>query len=105
MGPMRFACLRPRMKLLNAPLKGTQQHIRSLPLRLAVTAQRMAVQAFLTLLIAGLASAQEWELIWEDNFDTFDSSKWDHEVTMWGGGVSSIIHDNSTKDKRIWNQL
>ena len=44
--------------------------------------------AFLTLLLAGLATAQEWELIWEDNFDTFDTSKWDHEVTMWGGGVS-----------------
>ena len=31
---------------------------------------------------------EEWRLVWEDNFDFFDSSKWDHEVTAWGGGVS-----------------
>lgn len=29
---------------------------------------------------------EEWRLIWEDNFDFFDSSKWEHEVTAWGGG-------------------
>jgi beta-glucanase (GH16 family) len=29
---------------------------------------------------------QDWELIWEDNFDTFDPSKWDYEITAWGGG-------------------
>lgn len=26
------------------------------------------------------------ELIFEDNFDNFDLSKWHHEVSMWGGG-------------------
>jgi hypothetical protein len=29
-------------------------------------------------------------LIFEDNFDFLDTSKWSHEVTMAGGGVSSF---------------
>ncbi len=30
-----------------------------------------------------------YELVWEDNFDTLDlENNWDHEVTPWGGGVS-----------------
>jgi len=28
------------------------------------------------------------ELIWEDNFDSFDFDSWQHEITMSGGGVS-----------------
>ena len=39
-------------------------------------------------------SAQDgdWELVWEDNFDFLDSTKWDYEVTAWGGGVSIILY-------------
>ena len=25
-------------------------------------------------------------LVWEDNFDTLDFTKWQHEITMGGGG-------------------
>jgi hypothetical protein len=31
------------------------------------------------------------ELIFEDNFDTLDFDKWEHERTMSGGGVRSYI--------------
>ena len=39
-------------------------------------------------------SAQDgdWELVWEDNFDFLDYTKWDYEVTAWGGGVSIICY-------------
>lgn len=40
--------------------------------------------------VSGLQSPQHnycaGELIFEDNFDTLDKSKWLHENTMWGGG-------------------
>ncbi len=41
--------------------------------------------------LLGAATAQDgdWELVWEDNFDTLDESKWDWEITAWGGGVST----------------
>ena len=35
---------------------------------------------------------KRWKLIFEDNFDKLDITKWDHEVTMWGGGVSKKQH-------------
>ena len=52
------------------------------------------------------AQDENWELVWEDNFDFLDYTKWDYEVTAWGGGVSKIweIHVTSphwTKKKRI----
>ena len=34
----------------------------------------------------------DWELVWEDNFDFLDYTKWDYEVTAWGGGVSIISY-------------
>ena len=39
-------------------------------------------------------SAQDgdWELVWEDNFDFLDYTKWDYEVTAWGGGVSILCY-------------
>ncbi len=36
-----------------------------------------------------LASDSNYKLVWEDNFDTLDFNKWEHEVTAWGGGVSN----------------
>ena len=39
------------------------------------------------LLLSGATYCQQWELVWEDNFDTLDPGKWEHEVTAWGGGV------------------
>ena len=39
------------------------------------------------------AQYEDWELIWEDNFDFLDTSKWDHEVTAWGGGVSDVLNN------------
>lgn len=31
------------------------------------------------------------ELIFEDNFDEFDLNVWQHENSLWGGGVSSTL--------------
>ncbi|ELT92417.1 hypothetical protein CAPTEDRAFT_92778 [Capitella teleta] len=36
--------------------------------------------------LLGAALGQEWNLIWEDEFDSLDEEKWEHEVTAWGGG-------------------
>ena len=33
------------------------------------------------------AFAENMELVFEDNFESFDTNKWSHEITMWGGGV------------------
>jgi len=38
------------------------------------------------LAVLGGIFAQEYELVWEDNFDTLDLNKWQYEVTAWGGG-------------------
>jgi beta-glucanase (GH16 family) len=42
---------------------------------------------FLVLLLAG-AHAQDWNLIWQDEFDgdSLNYDNWSHEVTAWGGG-------------------
>ena len=47
----------------------------------------------LLLIFFSTKCAADWELIWEDNFDgdSIDTSKWDHEVTAWGGGVSITV--------------
>jgi beta-glucanase (GH16 family) len=44
--------------------------------------------AALTLLVASPAAAQDWKLVWSDEFDgsTLDRAKWDYEVDCWGGG-------------------
>ncbi len=51
-----------------------------------------AVWSMWLLLLAAAASArgQDWQLVWSDEFDgdSIDISKWEHEVTAWGGGVS-----------------
>ena len=36
----------------------------------------------------GGKTAEVGELIFEDNFDFLDLYKWQHELTLWGGGVS-----------------
>ena len=33
-------------------------------------------------------TATSGELIFEDNFDELDLVTWQHELTLWGGGVS-----------------
>lgn len=35
---------------------------------------------------------QAGDLIFEENFDTLDLSKWQHENTLGGGGVSNFRH-------------
>jgi beta-glucanase (GH16 family) len=37
-------------------------------------------------------SAQDWELVWSDEFDgtAIDSTKWTHEVNAWGGGNNEL---------------
>ena len=35
-------------------------------------------------LMGAVATADQ--LVWEDNFDTFDMRTWKHEITMGGGG-------------------
>ena len=39
----------------------------------------------------GAQDLEGYRLVWEDNFDSFDPTKWQHEVTAWGGGVSRLI--------------
>ena len=34
----------------------------------------------------GFGVAMADTLVWEDNFDTLDFTKWQHEITMGGGG-------------------
>ena len=34
-------------------------------------------------------TAMSGEIIFEDNFDELDMVAWQHEITLWGGGVSS----------------
>ena len=42
-----------------------------------------------------------WELYWEDNFDTLDLTKWDYEVTAWGGGVSILMDSPQSINQSI----
>ena len=43
----------------------------------------------LILALAGCSLAQM--LVFEDNFDTLDVQKWEHELTLGGGGVSDYV--------------
>ena len=43
-------------------------------------------------LMAAVATAQQM-LVFEDNFDTLDVTKWEHELTLGGGGVSNYPAD------------
>jgi len=39
--------------------------------------------------VCGVHALDDWdqfEIIWQDNFDTLNLSNWQHEVTAWGGG-------------------
>ena len=38
-------------------------------------------------------TATAGELIFEDNFDELDLTTWQHELTLWGGGVSTGLDD------------
>ena len=35
----------------------------------------------------------DWELVWSDEFDgnSIDFTKWSHEITQGGGGVSQLV--------------
>lgn len=44
---------------------------------------RQLVAAYLALLCAGLAAAEDWVMLWNDEFDAgFDRSKWTPDVGM-----------------------
>ena len=45
----------------------------------------------LLFLVCATALGQNYTLVWEDNFDFLDTSKWDHEITAAGGGVMNSI--------------
>ena len=49
------------------------------------------LRAVLAALLCVNAVRGDWELVWSDEFDgtEIDSSKWGHEITQGGGGVSS----------------
>jgi hypothetical protein len=47
----------------------------------------------LHLLVAGCVGFTDWDqyaIIWQDEFDSLDLGKWQHEVTAWGGGNSEF---------------
>ena len=57
----------------------------------------MLLSATLCLLLCfssnSVSSQEDWELVWSDEFegDEIDFTKWSHEITAWGGGVSGQI--------------
>ncbi len=53
----------------------------------------MLPKLYLLSVVLALASGQEWTLVWSDEFDgdEIDLEKWQHEITAWGGGVSTDI--------------
>ena len=46
-------------------------------------------QWMITLVCVSVAAAQDWDLVWSDEFNgpDIDLTKWEHEVTAGGGGV------------------
>jgi len=44
------------------------------------------VWGIITLCLVACVSAANYRLVWEDNFDTLDLTKWEHELTLGGGG-------------------
>ncbi|ELU17581.1 hypothetical protein CAPTEDRAFT_128848 [Capitella teleta] len=44
------------------------------------------MRLLLALVFLGAAFGEEWNLIWQDEFDILDPDNWEHEVTAWGGG-------------------
>ena len=46
----------------------------------------------LLLILSLFASASAQTLVFEDTFDSFDVERWEHELTMGGGGVSDNKH-------------
>ena len=52
------------------------------------------VTGWVAVLLGGVcfAQAQDWELVWSDEFDGpgIDLNKWEHEVNAWGGGNNEL---------------
>ena len=47
------------------------------------------IKALAFALVSQCLGEEGWNQIWEDDFQTFDYNKWQHEITAWGGGVST----------------
>ena len=45
---------------------------------------------FIASLAVAVTTAQQM-LVFSDDFDSLDTTKWEHELTMGGGGVSDIF--------------
>lgn len=41
-------------------------------------------------------NGRKLKLVLEDNFDKLDLTKWEREVSLWGGGVSTLHPDLET---------
>jgi hypothetical protein len=53
------------------------------------------------LLVLCLCNAVSGEtLVWQDEFDTFDLSKWSHLVTAWGGGNQEFQYYRNSRKNR-----
>jgi hypothetical protein len=53
------------------------------------------------LLILCLCQAGTAEkLVWQDEFDSFDLSKWNHLVTAWGGGNQEFQYYRNDRRNR-----
>lgn len=63
-------------------------------------------------LLVGAVYAQDWELVWQEEFDgdSLDESKWGREVTAWGGGNAEFqtyvddLKNVQVKDGRLFLQ-
>jgi len=53
----------------------------------------------------GIDDWDEFRIIWSDEFDTFDESLWQHEVTASGGGVSYLVHSLFRRQSKLFSSF
>ena len=84
-----------------------QGHLRMFSLLLLCAAAAGTVSGELSVTTYnGGQTAEAGELIFEDNFDQLDLKTWQHELTLWGGGVSTELTESGhtgTRDNKMGN--
>jgi hypothetical protein len=65
---------------------------------MAISLAFVATAGLLVLCLCKRGSAEK--LVWQDEFDTFDLSKWSHLVTAWGGGNQEFQYYRNNRKNR-----
>jgi hypothetical protein len=65
---------------------------------MAIPLAFVATGALLILCLSNIGSAEK--LVWQDEFDNFDLSKWSHLVTAWGGGNREFQYYRNNRKNR-----